>query len=124
MKKLSDYNDYEGTDASLEIALYEYGLIWKIVNEDEDEYQFVYGVDNDGCDYNKFDWANMTMGDWVELLNESWVDIEAIEDFADTSKQYLIDSFPRMVDVLVSYYGYENVFGSSYYPFEIENDEV
>ena len=122
MKKLSDYNEYDGVDASLDIALYEYGLIWKEINPGE--YHFIYGVGHDGCEYNSFDWADMTDKDWNELLNESWVDIEGVESFSGQTKQDLIDSFPYNVDTLLAYYGYENIFGSAYYPFEIENDEV
>ena len=123
MKKLSDYNDYEGTDVDLETALYEYGLIWK-PTKNKDEYHFIYGVDHDGSEYNKFDRADMSLADWVELFNESWVDIKRVESFADTTKEEMIISFPNRVDVMISYYGYENIFGSSYYPFEIKNDEI
>jgi hypothetical protein len=123
MKKLSNLMTagFEGTDVSLDIALYEYGLIWR--KTAPGEYLFYYGVEcDDEGNYTKFDWAHMSKADWTDLLNEDWVDIEEVEKYADNTKQELIDTFPHSVYTLVSYHGYENIFGSAYYPFTVKDN--
>ena len=110
--------EFEGVDVDLNTALYEYGIIWKEMSSDN--YLFYYGTitDNAGI-YYKFDYSYMTKEEWIELLNESWVDIKRMESYADTTKKEMIESFPFNVDVMLNYYGCENTFGSSCDPFKI-----
>jgi hypothetical protein len=121
MKKLSDYKDYEGVDGSLEVSLYEYGLIWKTI--DNEEYKFIYGVDiDDKGFYNKFDYAYLSKKDFVDIFND-WGNKSDIESFTGEKFDTWIESFPHCVFDMLGYYGCYNVFGSSYYnPFEIIND--
>ena len=121
--KLSELKSFEGVDIDLDIALFDYGLIWGEV--EPNNYLFYYGVDyGENGHPVLFDYGHMSKDEWVELLNEDWVDIKGIESFCDNTKQELIDMFPRGVDTLLAYYGHENIFGSSYNPFEIENDII
>lgn len=116
-KTIDDYSDYDGGDASLETSLFEYGLIWK---EQGGDYHFIYGVgmDDDG-NYNSFDWSDV--GKDVRPEEEwSFANFDDVASFVGMTKDdFLKQSIPMIVEVLVSYYGNENVFGSSYHPFKI-----
>jgi hypothetical protein len=122
MKTIKNYNGYSGTDANLETSLFEYGLIWiKGAEGHEKDFHFIYGVgvDQDGS-YNKFDWADVSINTDPE---KEWdfVDWEKLGEFVGMSKEeFLKQSIPFIVYDLIAYYGTENIFGSSYYPFEIE----
>lgn len=114
---------YQGNDTNMEISLFEYGLIWK---EDGPDYRFIYGVamgDNKDGDreYNLFDWSCIAQNtnpktEW------GWI------DWNDTFRYCGMDilklpNLPQMVSELVSYFGHEEILGSSYYPFKIEEEE-
>lgn len=117
--KLSDYKGFEGVDASLEISLYEYGLIWKLENEENKGYLFVYGVwTDDSGNYNMFDTAHMSEKEFKDLTEESWFDKKSFDSFRGTTKIH----FPDDVHSALQYHGPENIFGSTYNAFEIEED--
>lgn len=128
-KTINDFKDYDGVDANLETSLYEYGLIWiKGTEGHEKDYHFIYGVsvresEAGDMEYYQFDWGDIPIDcdlmkefdwvDWNEVLKCMGLDgVEIIE--------YLKNDIPSIISDLLSYYGYENVFGSSYYPFEID----
>jgi len=124
-KNFNDYNGYDGIDANLETALYEYGLIWK-KRADSKDFHFVYGVglkENDGeFEYNLFDWADFSEN--IDFESEfDWVEWDKVSDCCGYNilQAYKEDKtrLPMIVYDLVSYYGYENIFGASYYPFKI-----
>ena len=114
---------YEGQDNSLEISLYQYGLVWK---EDGDDIKFIYGVELDEdfgeAVYKTFDWSNI--GRNVDPFEEwSWADWDAVCRYTGMNTTYYkVAEIPLVVCDLVSYYGTEEIFGTSYYPFEIEMD--
>lgn len=112
---------YGGIDASLETALYEYGLVWTDEECCIDEYHFIFGVGNDGNEYSTFDHGSMSKDDFIELIHESWFELDSVLSFCGLSEQELIDSFPYSIHDCIMYYGIENIFGGSYYQFEIEN---
>jgi hypothetical protein len=130
-KKLSDFNDYEGVDASLETSLYEYGLIWKEITPEGEllptHYHFIYGdglqeTESMDIEYNLFDWADIPIDcnpvdewDWVK-----WSDVA--ETSGMSKKDFLKMPLTMIVFDLIGYYGHENIFGASYYPFEIINE--
>lgn len=122
-KKLSDLikEGFKGIDVSLDISLFDYGFAWK-ENENGD-YVFYYGVryDIDNYVYDKFDYAFLSINtnpksqwDWVEWHN--------LYNFVgETEEQFFDRELPFIVFDLVNYYGYEEIFGSSYnYYFTIE----
>ena len=98
---------YTGVDTSLDISLYEYGLIWKETSPDE--YQFIYAIEHNGEEYCLFDYGYMSIKDWEELLQESWFDLKAVESFSGGEL-----SFPYDVHTALQYHGYQNIFGESY----------
>ncbi len=117
MKHIKEYKEagFEGNDASLEESLFVYGLIWaKIPNDDSEEYHFIYGISvDDNQEYNLFDWSDMTKKDFCDMIDD-WMDVEAIESFAGTPIEEIKNGFPRTIDILISYYGREEIFGSTY----------
>jgi hypothetical protein len=113
---------YTGTDASLEISLFEYGLAWK---RDGEDFRFIYGkLSDESGNYYHFDWARINAS--CDPAKEfDWVDWKAVSDFAGKNTAELLcinsEELPFLIYDLLSYYGHENVFGSSYSGFEIEN---
>lgn len=116
-KTLKDYEGYEGVDASLDISLFEYGLIWKQA-EEKDTYQFVYSSPHDASAYC---WSTLSKSD-LESMFDSWAEQSAIESYTGIPFGEWIEDFPRNVYDMVSYYGTMNIFGNSYYSFIIEEE--
>ncbi len=100
---------FEGIDASLEISLFEYRLAFRPTKENE-EYQFLYLVD--GEDF--FETGFYSKGSFETLLGESWFNVPGFWSFADTDKADMLARFPHSMADAISYYGTENIFGSSY----------
>lgn len=118
LKKLG----FEGTDASLEISLFEYRLAFRPTGTDanafdrkEMEYQFLYT--NDG---KNFDTGFFTPKSFASLLRESWFELDKLCSYADTNEAELLRSFPYSMYEVISYYGTENIFGSSYGSFTLK----
>ena len=123
MKNLAEYESvgFEGIDASLETSLFEYGLIWaKGIEGHENDYHFIYGVGNDGESYTSFDWGDIAV-DTNPTEEWNFVDWDEVGSFVGMSEEDLLKQpLPQLVFDLISYYGFENIMGSSYYPFEIK----
>jgi hypothetical protein len=117
-RKLSDYNDFYGTDASNEISLFEYGLLVKDI--DESELRCIYRIDQ-----NQFDVAHISYQAITDMINESWFDKESfLNTQGITESEWLKGSYVNKLFDMIQYYGYENIFGNSYNDgFEITNDE-
>jgi len=122
-KNLSDYEQegYEGCDGSLEISLFEYGLIWKCINVEKQEYHFIHGVTSDEDDgYTSFDWSDLSKEGFTDILHSSWFDLPAFLSFIGQESEKEL-SFPGDISAMIAYYGYENILGSSYNNFLIDN---
>lgn len=106
---------FVGTDANLVTSLFEYGMAWR---ECETYYRFFYAIawDNSG-NATWFDWCDI--GKFITPSEEwDWVDWKEVQ--LTTGLDLSTDTLPIIVHSLVSYYGFENVFGTSYYGgFEI-----
>jgi len=90
-------------------------------------YRFVYGVgygvgmqeNSQGEQYNLFDWGDIPI-DCNPKDEWNWVEWGKVaETHGITIDDLLSEPLPMLVFDLISYYGHENIFGSSYYPFEI-----
>jgi hypothetical protein len=123
MKKLSTYKEkgYTGPDASLDISLFKYGLIWK---KSAGEYHFIFGVEKgENGNFSTFDSGHMIEGEFNITTKEQWFDLAAIANFiGSTPEKYLEQDLPNKVQAAVSYYGYDNIFGDSIFPFPIANE--
>jgi hypothetical protein len=106
----------EGTDASLDISLGEYSLAWI---KGEDETIFIYSIGNKRFDRTSFD------NDLDVYREFNWVNWDALFSFVGVEKESFDKySLSQKIIDLLSYYGYENIFGSSYWEgFEIEGVE-
>ena len=108
---------YNGVDLGLDISLLEYGLAWK---EDEKEIDFIYGIKMNGGDYSRFDRIQIDKS--IDVRKEyDWADFKEIESFTgSTRKEWDKLELPQKINDLITYYGFENVFGSTYWEgFEI-----
>ena len=119
---------FEGPDACLAISLFEYGIAWKVMEKPErgqfeaGDIAFIYGIGGNG-EYNRFD--RVTVKDFTpdEFENEyNWADFEDVARFAGGPlKEWRQFPTVHKIQDLLQYYGYENVFGTSYWEgFEIK----
>jgi len=108
---------FQGGDACLAISLFEYGFAWRLL--DDGEVLFIYGIRNNNSDYDRFDRCSIKPCD--PKVEWNWADFPGVAECIGLDiDEWLDDSdkMPRFTDVvsdLISYYGYENVFGSSYW---------
>ena len=120
--KLNDLINYHGIDASNEISLFEYGILFK---ESKNEITVIFGVgiDNGGY-YNRFDSILLDKSYFDEIIQDSWFNKDSFFSFCgiNNESEYFNLWIGHKIDSLLSYYGYENIFGSSYNTFEIENN--
>ncbi len=113
-KKRNNYSmaKISGVDACIETSLFEYGIAW--IESDKD-ILFYYGIDMNETEYNLFDFCAIDKD--IDVLKEyDWVEFEDIYDFTGMNEeQWLEMPLTMQIRDLLSYYGYENIFGSSYW---------
>ena len=103
-----------GGDANLETSLIEYGLAWHQLG---DEFTFIYGVEvNESCEYIAFDECTLNANNFAQDFD--WIDEE---DWQSVHSYIGLDPkgfdalpFEQKIESLLSYFGTENIFGSSY----------
>jgi len=118
-RKLSEFVDYDGPDASIEISLYEYGLIWKMKDEGTKEYEIIYGTyTNANCVYRKFACTTMSEKEFIDITEYSWFDKSGWDSYRDSTEI----SFPNDLQSAIMYHGTENIFGGTSLTFKIEED--
>lgn len=107
-----DHSKIEGIDASIDISLQEYGFAWI---KGEAETLFYYGIEGNEEDYTRFDFCTFPndMRPREEFDFVAWG--EVAETCGLSNKEFMSQPLPLLLFDLVHYYGYENVFGSSYY---------
>lgn len=114
--KRFNMNKIEGVDVDIETSLMEYGIAW-ILSGCETEYKFYYGIGyNDNSEYNSFD-SSFIAAD-IDIYEEyNWVNFEGIYSYngIDNKTDYGKLPLPQIIYDLIQYYGYENVFGTSYH---------
>jgi hypothetical protein len=119
-----DITKIEGPDANIETSLKEYGIAWI---EGPEDIIFYYGIQRDDTEYVQFDFCTIDKN--LDLKKEyDWVDWNAFKSFVSADGQtdedfwyVLHEVLPVTIQYLVSYYGYEEIFGSSYWegvPYE------
>lgn len=114
--------NFQGPDASLEISLYEYGFAYC---ETGNEIVFIYGIkqSNNNNEYIRFD--RCTFDADLDVYKEfNWIKDWEHEVFchSDCDQEYFDNNLNlgQKIYWIFMIYGYENVFGSSYWEgFEI-----
>lgn len=110
---------WEGSDACLEISLLEYGLIWRLA---EGEFYFIFTAPNWTGDESKVwtDWGSYPENTDPEKEWDWALAGEKLESFLSslgmTLEEWREIPFPWQVGHLVSHWGTEEIFGSSYWP--------
>ena len=114
MKRFYDYRGFTGVDGNIKISLQDYGIAWKKIKARE--YKFIYAIAwNNNGESTRYDCAFIRKEDIIELMNESWVDKKAVSSFIGYDMATINpEAYPMLVSDLVTYYGFENVFGPSY----------
>lgn len=104
--------NYQGNDASLRESLFCYGLIWK---QDGEDLRFIYGIKTDSAgDFIRFDWACIKQNTNPER-EWNWVKWADVANYCgSTQHDFLKLPLTDIVTTLVQYYGYEEIFGTSY----------
>jgi hypothetical protein len=122
MKKLSELKDFHGIDKSNDVSLYDYGLLCKKRNEIDIQCWVGVEIANDGY-YSKFDSFHTNEKDLKEKMNEDWFNKKCFLEYVEqTEEEFLSSNFVNQIHSMLLYHGYENIFGSSYFPIEIENE--
>ena len=113
---MAEHKDMEGVDANLETSLKEYGIAWKTAEDDEKDYLFYYGISsNEQGEYTRFDHSHLAKN--ADIYKEwNFVEWGRVYSFTGcTKEEYDKMPLPQVVFDLILYYGYENIFGTSYY---------
>ena len=109
-------SSWTGVDADLETSLFEYGAVAKQPEEKDytDEWFVLYSVGQDVFDTG---WKRESELDAIVNL-EDWANSESIDGFLSTidstKEKWLELSFINKFNDLVSYFGIENIMGTSY----------
>ena len=109
---------FTGPDASLDVSLFDYGLAYKVTN---DEILFIYGTQYRYNEYIRFD--RCTIKTNIDIQEEyDWADLPAVHStMGYSAKDWNALPLEQQMTDLLNYYGYENIFGSSYWEgFEIK----
>jgi hypothetical protein len=104
--------NFEGVDISLEISLFEYGFVCA-ENKADADFFVLFKVDED-----QFDFGFIKESELDSLINgHGWMSSKDIESFLDrngtTKEIWLANSFVYKLGDILSYYGYQNIFGTS-----------
>lgn len=111
-----NYKHLVGSNASIDISLLEYGMAW-FDDPESDEIEFFYGIRMDESNnYVEFDngWFKRDVDPKKEW---NWVDDwGGVASYAGLSvAEFLKLDLTRLVQDLVAYYGYMNVFGETHW---------
>jgi hypothetical protein len=103
---------FTGPDASLDVSLFEYGIAYKVT---DDEILFIYGTQYGYNEYTRFD--RCTINTDINIAEEyDWADLKAVQSVNGYStKDWNTLPLEQKITDLLRYYGYENLFGSSYW---------
>jgi len=111
-------NGYAGFDNSLETSLFEYGFIFSRIDPlSEGDLRIWFKIVG-----NTFDWSDFKqdLDFWKEF---SWADKNNLLRFLGMDEEsFNNDTLESKIYALVSYYGYENVYGTAYYPTVINEE--
>jgi len=117
-----DHNTIQGCDKSIEIALKEYGFAWikngngpVYADGNRDVYEeqtlFYYGVKMERGEWTEFQYA--TLDNNIDVKTEyNWADFDGVRSFVGVDLDWFDMPLELKVQDLLSYYGFQNVFGT------------
>ena len=108
------HDKMEGVDIDIEISLKEYGLAW-IIGETDTLFYYGIQVDEYGK-HTRFDFC--TIANDIDIESEyEWADLSGVSECSNntTVEKWLNASMISKIQDLILYYGYEEIFGSSYW---------
>lgn len=102
---------FVGTDVNLETSLMEYGLLVSTDVDKDGQHACLYRHDYHGM----FDVGYLSDKQVNDFLNESWFAKESFLSYVGVNEcDWVNMRFVNKLSDLLNYYGYENIFGSSY----------
>jgi len=111
--RLNSKKEIIGIDTDVKTSLREYGYAWSI---EKNKLTVYYGIRQGMNDCNEYHWIEFDWNSYpidTDVTEEfNWVDFEAVNDF--TGGEFFEQDLPYQIFNLLSYYGYENVFGTTY----------
>jgi len=112
--KLKELNFY-GTDSSLEISLLEYGLLARTWETKKDTYQFIYVTEwKDYAEPQSFNITVLSNDEINEIFDDLNDDSGLLNCVGMNETEWKDLNVTHKVSDLISYYGIENIFGTSY----------
>lgn len=117
-KHVDDFEDeFEGSDASLEISFFEYGLLWSKEIDEDNAIKFIYPDAQSYVDEKptRYHWA------WIasdcDVKSEfNWVDWPGfLSSIGADFEEWNESPLGQKIFDLVGHYGTENIFGSDYH---------
>ena len=111
--RLNPKKEIIGIDTDIETSLKEYGYAWSI---SDNELTVYYGIKQELNDCNDYEWIEFNWASYPMNINVreewNWVNFSDINSFVGS--KFFEQSLHYKIYDLLSYYGYENVFGTSY----------
>ena len=110
-----------GIDASIKISLNEYGMIAR--EHEKNELQVIHVTQFYDFEHPKyFDIHYISFDDLKKIMNEPWFEKkEFLSYLGITETEFLELPYIHILSDYLSYYGYENILGSSYDPWDIDD---
>lgn len=107
-----DHTKIKGLDDDIETSLKEYGLAWI---ESEQGILFYYGIDGTEDGWHLFDFRFFDKG--IDVFEEyDWADFqEMVKTSGRTLEEFKKLHLTQQIEELYRYYGFENIFGSTYW---------
>lgn len=126
-RRLYDYRGFTGTDVSIDISLFEYGLIWQFKKGNKkvkDYFHFVYATKRDEAgNALEFSWSDVDADISVEEEYD-WVNWDGLFEYLGVTRhEFFNQELPRQISDLISHDGVQNVFGDTDYSFEISGSK-
>jgi hypothetical protein len=128
--ELLEMQGFEGSDASLDISLFEYGFAWRKLEapmKDGEDVVFIYGIKVNECgEFISFDRVTYRSKEVDVIAEWDWAFKERhsfLSSYGMTEDEFQDQPFEMKVYQLFSNFGAEEIFGSSYWEGFTISDE-
>lgn len=111
LEKLESFG-FSGIDVSLEISLFDYGLVWKKLKNGD--FLFIYSIGEKQWDRITVNPSNFIESDLDWISNEHWNGFLRTNGYSE-KRVFDERDFGYKIFDLIQYFGYEEIFGFSYW---------